>query len=252
MLTLERQSQILEYLKQKKVATVEELAQQFYISPASIRRDLNKLEKQQLIKRTYGGAMLAASLSQEIPAVMRKKEYAVSKEYIAAIAAKKVRDNDIILMDASTTTQQMLPFLKERTGLTIITNGLQLAAGASDLLDAKIYCCGGLVRSNSYSLVGYQSIDFIRNFHIQKMFFSCDAVNIGEGIYDASDDEAELRKIMIANSEAVYLLCDNSKFDKKSFYQVCRFSDIQYLITEKEPSSEWCVQLEHEGVTLLY
>ena len=251
MLTLKRQNEIVEYLKLHKSATVTELSKTFFISAASIRRDLEKLEKQNVIKRTYGGAVLLEGLSNEIPITIREHEFSDAKNRIAQLAASLVKDNDIIIIDSSTTSFRMIHHLKGKSNLTIVTNGLRTASEAGAVLHSKVYCCGGRLRENSLSLVGDQAKRFIKSYGVQKLFFSCRALSMDVGAMDASDEEAELRKIMIECSDQAFLLCDSSKYDKKSFYHICDFSAIDSLITETQPTDALMALCRQNGVNVI-
>lgn len=252
MFTLERRNQILSYLKENKSASVTDLSKMFFIGEATIRRDLNKLEKQNLIKRTYGGAVLTEGLNTEIPISVREKERAVAKEYIGELAGRYVNDGDIIIMDSSTTTYAMIPYLKQRNELTIITNGLKTATGLGETLHTKVYCTGGKLRENSLSLVGQGANNYIKNFSIQKLFFSCRGISAENGAMDNSEEEAELRKIMMERSEKVFLLCDVSKFNKNAFYKICELNRIDCIITDAEPDRDMLQAFHSNGIKIIY
>jgi len=252
MLALERQNEIMTYLKKNKSASVEDLSRVFFIGPATIRRDLEKLEKANLIKRTYGGAVLLEGLNAEIPIFVREKEQTLSKERIGKLASQFVNDGDIIIMDSSTTTYAMIPYLLPKNDLTIITNGLKTAETLGTTLHTKVHCTGGKLRENSLSLVGPGARDFIKNISAQKFFFSCRGVSAQNGSMDSSEEEAELRRIMMEHSEQTYLLYDSSKFQKNAFYKICDFSKIDYSITDTCPPEDIMKQLEANHVAAIY
>ena len=251
MLALERQLAIIEYLKEKKCATVNELADQFFIGPASIRRDLDKLEKQKLVRRTYGGVVLVDGLVEEIPIHVRERDYSEAKNTIGQIAASYISVNDVITLDSSTSVYSMIPHLHSKVPLTVLTNGLKTSITLGEQLHTKVYCCGGRLRENSLSLVGSQAEQFFEHFGVGKMFFSCRALSYDFGPMDSSEEEAELRKKMIRMADEVCLLCDSSKFDKKSFYRIAPLDDIDMIITEKKPSEEWIAMLKNHNVKLV-
>ncbi|MHB1153432.1 MAG: DeoR/GlpR family DNA-binding transcription regulator [Eubacteriales bacterium] len=252
MFTLERRNQILSYLKENKSASITDLSKMFFIGEATIRRDLDKLEKQNLIKRTYGGAVLTEGLNTEIPISVREKERAAAKEYIGELAGRFVSDGDSIIMDSSTTTYAMIPYLKQRNDLTIITNGLKTATGLGETLHTKVYCTGGKLRENSLSLVGQGANNYIKNFSIQKLFFSCRGISPKNGAMDNSEEEAELRKIMMERSEKVFLLCDGSKFNKNAFYKICELNRIDCIITDAEPDRDMLQVFHSNGIEIIY
>ena len=251
MLSLERQNEIVNYLKEHHSATVTELSEKFFIGPASIRRDLAKLEKLDIIQRTHGGAILVESLSHDIPLNIRGKLSYDAKLAIGRMAAEQVMDNDIIFMDSSTTTCQMAPYLNQKGNLTIVTNGLAAMNILGTQFHDRLFCCGGKIRTQSMSIAGEQALQSIRQYRAQKVFFSCRSIT-PSGLIDSSVEEAELRKSMIEGSDKVYFLCDSSKFDQQAFYQVCSLDKIHVLITEKRPSDQWMDILGRYHIQIIY
>lgn len=252
MFTIERQQSIMNLLKSKKSATVTELSQKFYIGEATIRRDLEKLEKKGLLKRTYGGAVLLDGLDSEIPLSIREIEQKDAKDVIGHMAAQLVEDRDIIIMDSSSTVLKMVPHLKGKGKLTVITNGAKTAVDLGVLLHVKVYCTGGMLRENSLSYIGELARRCIDGFFADTLFFSCRAASMEKGLSDINEDEAELRRLMIKNCKKVVLLCDSSKFNKVSFTKICDFEKANFIITDKKPSSLWIQFLMEKGVEIIY
>lgn len=252
MFTIERQQGIINLLKVKKSATVTELSKKFFIGEATIRRDLEKLEKKGLLKRTYGGAVLLESLDSEIPLSVREIEQKDEKDVIGQMAAQLVEDGNIIIMDSSSTVLKMVPHLKGKSMLTVITNGAKTAVDLGELLHIKVYCTGGMLRENSLSYIGELARRCVDGLFANTLFFSCRAISMDKGLSDINEDEAELRRRMIKNCDKVVLLCDSSKFDKTSFSKVCEFNMINCIITDKKPSSQWIEFLREKGVELLF
>lgn len=252
MFTIERQQSIVNLLKSKKSVTVTELSQKFFIGEATIRRDLEKLEKKGLLKRTYGGAVLLEGLDSEIPLSIREIEQKDAKDVIGHIAAQLVGDGDIIIMDSSSTVLKMVPHLKGKNKLTVITNGAKTAVELGELLHIKVYCTGGTLRENSLSYIGEPARRCVDSFFVDTLFFSCRAISMEKGLSDISEEEAELRRLMIKNCKKVVLLCDSSKFDNVSFSKIYDFDKINCLITDKKPSSRWMELLKEKRVELIY
>jgi DeoR/GlpR family transcriptional regulator of sugar metabolism len=252
LFTIERQQEILNMIKLKKTATVKELSKKFFIGEATIRRDLEKLEKMGLLKRTYGGAVSIEGLDSEIPLTVRELEQKDAKQIIGFSAANLIKDGNIIVMDSSSTVLRMVPYLKGKKDLTVITNGAKTAVELGELLHIKVYCTGGLLRENSLSYIGESARSCIKNFNYDLLFFSCRAISKEKGLSDISKEEAELRRLMIENSKESVLLCDSSKFDKVSFCNICDIDNIGSIITERKPSSQWIDLLTEKGVNLFY
>ena len=252
MFTVERQQEILNLLKSKKSISVTELSRMFFIGEATIRRDLEKLGKKGLLKRTYGGAVLLEGLDIEIPLSVRESEEKVPKDIIGNSAASLVTSGDIIIIDSSSTALRLVPYLSAKNNLTALTNGAKTAIELGELPQIKVYCTGGRLRENSLSFIGETAEIFIENYFADIVFFSCRSISTQYGIFDSNEQESSLRRIMMRNSKKSVLLCDHTKFDKVSFSKICDFTKIDCLITDVKPSDEWTNYLKDLDVKLIY
>ena len=252
MLALERQNAIRDILHKERAVSIAKLSDNFSTSTASIRRDLEKLELQGLVKRTYGGAVLIQGVSEEIPLMVREIEQKEAKQKIAGTAAKLIADQDTIFMDSSTTTKELTNFLSDKKNLTIITNGIRAMTDLSQLNNVEVYGVSGKLRKPSLSMVGNQAETNVSNYWGKKLFFSCTGMWLNQGAMDYSDAEAEVRKKMMTVSQEVILLCDHSKFDRPAFYKICPFSRINVLITDHKLSLQWETLLIQNGVEIIY
>lgn len=252
MFTIERQNEIMIAIRERKRVSVKDLANMFFTSETSIRRDLTTLEKQGLIRRTYGGAVLIEGNNFEIPLNVRETSNKAAKLSIGKIAASLVEHQDTIFLDSSSTTNQICGFLREKNDLTIITNGIHLITELVNMDNVTIYGIGGRIRRHSLSLVGGQAERFVENFWASKYFFSCTALSLIMGAMDYSDTEAELRKKIMACCREKILLVDHTKFNTESFYRICNMNMVDTLITDERPSKEWISLLRDNKTTLLY
>ena len=232
MFGIERQQEILDVLKERHSVTVNWLAKHLYIGEATIRRDLDILEKKGFVKRIYGGAILVGGSSSEIPLLLRETERRESKSIICAQAAELVNDGDIIIMDSSSTTFMLIDFLNNKKDLTIITNGAKTAIALAET-QARVYSTGGWLRKNSLSYVGHQARNFIDGIYADILFFSCRGLSEDGFLYDAFPDEVECRQMMLAHAKMSVLLCDSSKIGKKSFHKICKASEVDKIICDQ-------------------
>jgi len=125
MLSIERHEQILQILMEKKSVTVGELSKTMFVSDATIRRDLSQMEKEGLIKRSHGGAVLFESTNDETSILMREQENIKQKKVIAEIALKFIKNHDTLLVDSSSTAGMVIPLLKNFKFISVITNGIK-------------------------------------------------------------------------------------------------------------------------------
>jgi len=238
MLKIERQQEIVDMLKVNKSMSVAKLAKKLFIGEATIRRDLDKLEKQGLIKRAYGGAVWIEGLDNEVPLYIRENCYRTQKDAIGKAAARLVNDGDVIFMDSSSTTSCMAKYLSHLKKLTVITNGAKTAVSFENNLDINIYSTGGRLRKKALSYVGDRVISFVDDICVDTLFFSCKAFSLEKGFFDSSIDEVELRKVLIKNSKKIIFLGDSGKVDVDSFYRICQIDAIDCIITDIDFSAK--------------
>ena len=212
--------------------TVKELAQKLYISEPTVRRDIILMKEKELVTCNRGRVRLKRNVADKrIPLLIRDCEQMEEKQIIAAKAASYIQDGDVIMLDASTSAQCLIPHLARRKDIFVITNGartaLQLAA-----FGIKTICTGGELTTESFSYIGPDAERTLEGYHADIAFFSCRGLN-AEGI--ASDNsimENSIRRIMIARAKASYLLCDSSKLGATYLNTLCDTSGISGVICD--------------------
>lgn len=239
MLPLERQNRILEILAKKQAITVDDLCATLYSSGATIRRDLQILESNGLIRRTHGGAVHIDSTARDFPLTLRENENAAAKEQIAQKALAMIKDGQTLFMDASSTVCHLARRLSGFQGIRVITNGLKTASILSDADGVEVYSTGGRLRENAMSFTGNQAMDFVRNFNADLAFISCRGVDPEIGITDSDESEANLKRVYIRNAKHVILLCDNSKLGKQYFCKVGPIGAIYKIITNGQLPTDY-------------
>lgn len=227
-----RQKKILEILLNKKRVTVRELAESLYISEPSVRRDLAELEKQNLIKRTHGGAMMTEGnlSSNKIPFLLRKYEESGAKIEIAQKAIELVGDNNVIFLDSSTSAYSIIPFLTSRSNILVITNGVKALEALAEL-NINTVSTGGTLVGSCMALVGEECYKTIDSFKADICFFSCRGVTDEGDLTDIHPSENYVRKRMIANAKRSYLLCSKNKFGKSYYHKLCHKDALDGVIT---------------------
>ena len=222
MLQLQRHNRILALLREHKELSVKELCALLYQSPATIRRDLNALEQQGLLKRSYGGAVLTEVFSDQLPLAIRSAERIPLKKRICAKAARLIEDGDTLFLDASSTTYFLAPHLKSFSDLTVVTNNPHLSIMLSEL-KIRNHCTGGEMLNDSIALVGRDAERMVSGIFAHKCFFSARGWT-DRAVSDSSKAERDIKMAMLCQSDKHYLLCDTSKKGKK----------FPYIITEPE------------------
>lgn len=228
---------ILRYLQEKQTATVDALAKKLFISATTVRRDLSKLEKQGVVKRLHGGAMLLAGADHELPLFMRSQQNVEAKKRIAERAAQYLQDGQVIFLDASSTAMFLAPHFERFKSLTIITNGVQTAEKLSTLPHC-VYCTGGRMLHNSAAYVGDYAIRFIRQFNADIFFFSSRGISESGQITDASSEETQVRRAMLEQSRKQIFLYDHHKRGQVYCYNLCSSEGLTVTICDEAEDAQ--------------
>lgn len=228
----QRQQQILNYLSDHHFASIDEIAKRIYVSGATVRRDLAKLEQKGFVKIVYGGVILSEYSNEVVPASLRDRENTSQKEEIAKEAAKLIKDNDIVIFDASSTVRRICRHITNRKNLTIITNNLRICEELKNS-NISVYCTGGALIKKRDCFLGHYAEEFLRNVTASSMFFSSQGLLENGDIVDSSEEETALRKIMLSRVRNKIFLCDSSKFGREYPFTLCNISDITQVISDK-------------------
>ena len=223
-----RSEEILQLVNSKGSISIQELSEKTYASRSTIRRDLEKLEQQGLLRRHHGGAESVLSLNP--PQIIRRQRNQSEKKAIAAKAAALIEPNSTIFIDASTTVQYMIPHLVGIEGLTVYTNGTDTAISLAKL-KIRAICTGGELFAESMAYVGQVAANAVRNVIFDAMFFS--SAGFDESIIsDFSESETVLRRTVIEQSAKRYFLADNTKRGKRYTHIVCRTNELDKIICD--------------------
>lgn len=251
MFALERRAEIAALVASQRRASVPEIATRFGVSTATVRRDLEILEQEGMIKRAYGGAVTTEGLTNEIPIDVRTRSHANEKDVIGRLAAGLVGPNDTIMLDASTTTLAMVEHLRGVDNLRAITSGMRTAQLLGEVLGGGVYLCGGELHLTTLSVTGYQAEEFVRKYNADKLFISARAISATEGIMDFAESDAHLKQAMLSRASTRALLIDSSKFDTRAFATVAALDQIDTLITDVRPEGALTAALDNAGIQVI-
>lgn len=252
MLAIERRTMLLAQLKNEKRVLIADMSQKFGVSEETIRRDMEKLEQEGYATRTYGGAVYNDDSRRELPYEIRKRTNVEAKEKMARSAASLIADGDYIMLDESTTSMYVARAIKARRNITLITNSIESVLElAGDVQDWNIHCTGGLLKPYALAFTGHRAESMVSAYHVNITLISCEGIDLTAGYTDSKDENALLKRAMMASAKRVILVVDSTKFGKVSFISIGKFSEIDTLITDKDPGPDWRVMLEENGVKLI-
>lgn len=239
ILPAEREEFIKKLLSEQNRVTVEELADYFQVTKATIRRDLDKICDGERFKKTYGGAICNSNVVYEIPYELKALLHQNEKNRIGARAAEMVKDGDIILIDSGTTGLTLAKNLSMKKQITIVTNDLLIALNAKVDSTSNIIMMPGQRVEGTNAVIGRYAEKFLKEIRVDKVFMTADAIDTASGITNSNYAEMGI-KIAMAEAGATHILmADSSKFDKRSLVPV--YPDLRKLdciISNKEMPEE--------------
>lgn len=230
MLQLERRNDLMRILHERKSITVKELCAALYASPATVRRDLEALENEGVLKRSFGGAVLTETFPDELPLAVRAVAHVAEKKRIAAKAARFVLPGETVFIDGSSTTQFLVPHLAGVPEITVVTNSPLVCAALAEYR-VRCLCTGGELLSGAMSLCGSDAERFVRGIRAHAVFFSARGA-AGGTLTDSSKAVRDVKLAMIENSAKQYYLGDTSKNGLCYPYAVARLADLTAAVDE--------------------
>lgn len=252
MLAVERRNNILKIIGIHGTVKVSDLSNKFSVTEETIRRDLERLDKEGKLIKTHGGAVLQENVSVEYSFDDRLKVNIEEKERIASLANELIEDGDTVFVDMSTTALLLMKFLGESINVTVITNSLRCLVDLAGKPNINLISLGGTFDERAYSFIGPTAYKNIDNYYVDKTIFSVKAIGVEYGLMDSKENLAHIKKKMIKNSRKSILLADAGKFDKNALIKVSDFSYIDTLVTTKKLDSNWVKYLNNKNVEVIY
>jgi DeoR/GlpR family transcriptional regulator of sugar metabolism len=236
-----RHQQILELLQQQREVSVQALAVQFDVSPITIRRDLDTLEREGALTRTHGGAVVSSSSVIAFAFRERARDCTAEKVAIAQYVATVVQPGMTLVLDTGTTTLEVARALVGVPRLRVLTSSLAIASALHACANIDLVLLGGNARHHSPDLSGPLTEDNLLQFQTEMAIVGADAVG-REGLYTSDLGIARISRAMITCARETWLVADNSKFTRRSFVKFADWSAINHLVTDERLAAadrEW-------------
>ena len=228
-----RHKKILEQLREEGFLATEQMARDFAVTTQTIRRDINMLSNQGLVRRYHGGAGAVSSV-ENVAYASRQALNHEAKARIARAVARQIPDKASLFINIGTTTEAVAQALAERKNLRIITNNLNVAACLCGNSACEVIVAGGVVRSD-HGVIGESTIDFIRQFKVDYGIIGISGIDSDGALLDYDYREVRVAQAIIENSRQVFLVADRSKFSIAPMVKLGNLADIDALFTDAEP-----------------
>jgi DeoR/GlpR family transcriptional regulator of sugar metabolism len=232
MLAHQRRDKILELLKEDGSAKVINLAKIFKVSEVTIRQDLEKLEQDGFIKREHGGAFLKNVEDSVRTFTLLNQENIVQKQIIGKKAAEFIESGETVILDSGSTTTEIAKNLIGRSGITVITNALNIAMMLGAEPGIEVIVTGGEFKPPTLSLTGQKAASFFEDINADKLFLATAGISLRSGLTYPSLSDIVVKKAMIDAADVTYLVADSSKIGKNAFASLGALSLIDYIITD--------------------
>ena len=247
----ERLALIRQAVRRDKKISVSELSKEHGVTEETIRRDLEKLEQEGLINRTYGGAVLnIEKVSDHVDFLRRSQTNREEKITIGRLAAAEIPPHTAIGADASSTVMEAVSMMKDRPDITVLTNSVKIVREL-DQSALNLISTGGQVNKSTFSMQGNIVRQVLGNYYVDVVLISCTALEVDGGVFDSNEEEAELKRLLVKRGQRIILLADHTKFNKVAFVKVLDFSQIDTVITDRKPAQEWIDKFQEKEVRLI-
>jgi DeoR/GlpR family transcriptional regulator of sugar metabolism len=251
LLPAERRQRLLEWFETRVAGSNQELARLLNTSVSTIRRDLDLLATQGLVRRTHGGAVRIRGRSTFEPSLEEAgRSAAEGKRAIAAEAVKRLKPEQSLLLDTGTTLHELgYAIAQADLPLTVVTNDVLIARTLAELRHVKLIVPGGSLREGSFTLLGEPGVSFLRDIHCDVFFLCAQAVS-EDSAADISTEAVQLKRAMLDAAARSILLVDSSKFGTHAFYRIAPLSRFDEIITDGGINPDERARLEARGAPL--
>jgi len=255
MNSAERLGKIVEFVHQTGRVNIADICAMFDVSEMTARRDLNELDRQGLLRRVHGGAIANLGRSYEPSFQTRAVKNQAAKEAIGLKAAELIYDGDSIALDVGTTTLEIVPGLKGKRNLTIVTSCLQIASKIVDQIslevDARLIITGGIVRPRELSMIGHIPEQVYQDLHVDKAFIGIGGISLEDGLTEYNIEDTQIKKMLIRSAREKIVVADGAKFGVTTFTSVAPLTAVDKIVTDRSAPPEFLEKVREQGVEVI-
>lgn len=242
----ERQSEIAELVRQNGFAGIDVLAERFSVSTQTIRKDVNGLCDQGLLRRVHGGVQLTrlGNLDYRMRRVLRIG----AKRQIAERVATEIPNGASIAMSIGTTPETVVTSLLRHSDLKIFTNNLNIAMLANAASGIQVSIPGGTIRPGDGDIVGPTAVSFFESYKVDIGIFGVAAVEADGGLLDFHPEEVAARDAILRNCRTAFLVVDQMKFSRLAHVRGGHITDVDHVFCDGAPPASIASMLSRANV----
>ncbi len=248
----ERHQRILSELRASPTVRISKLAEEFGVTTETVRRDVDELSQNGLVDRTYGGATVT-SMGSEPTIDIRASVHREERERIARRAASLVEGDEVLMIDAGSTTTRLAARLvaavleESSVKVTVVTNSLGIARILGTNASIRTVLCPGDYDPHEAGVFGPDTLGFLRRFRANSALIGASGITT-EGINEVSSNASWVKRVILERSNRSVLLVDHSKFNSNHFEVICALSRLTDMVTDLNPDRELSAALRKANV----
>lgn len=245
---IQRHQKIIALVREHSFMPIDKLAHELQVTPQTVRRDINQLCEEKVLRRYHGGAALGENVEQDD--FQNKKHHMHSeKAHIAEMIAARIPDNASLFMSIGTTIEAVaVALVKSHNNLRIITNNLHVAGIVSGRTDYTVIITSGVVRPLDGGVTGVATVDFINQFKVDYAVLSASGIEQDGSLLDFDYKEVSVMQAMMANARLRYLAVDHSKFGRNALVRMGDITDFNTVFTDRHPGEAMRKLMDDAGV----
>ncbi len=248
---IERQESIVRFIEKNQRISVEQVCDEFDISMATARRDLEALAEQGKIQRVHGGAIATRQAPPEQPALQRVNDQREDKERIGQLAAQLVKNGETIFLGSGTTVQEVAIHLRDRQDLTVITNSLLVVNTLANCSNISIIMLGGMLRRSELSLIGHLAEQALADIRADKVILGVRAIDATQGLMNDYIAETMTDRAILGIGREVIVVADHTKCERTSTVLLAPPSAMHVLVTDEQTSEDFVAALQAQNIRVL-
>jgi len=249
--SLERQNQIVQFLQRSQRISISEVCDNFSISEATARRDLEALASEGRIQRVHGGAIALTQSSPEQPLLQRQREQADEKIRIGQVAAALVQEGETVFLGSGTTVLEAARSLRGRRNLTVLTNSLPVVNALAGAEGITVICLGGMLRDSELSFIGHITEQALAEVRADKVFIGTRAISMEHGLTHEYLPETMTDRAILKAGQEIFVLADHTKFGRAATVLLAPLESIHILVTDEQAPRDFIAAVQRKGIRVI-
>ncbi len=249
--TPERQKQILSMLSKQGRLSVSEIVEQFSISEATARRDLETLASQGKAQRVHGGVIAAEQAPPELPILQREGEQVDEKSSIGRAAAELVADGETVFLGSGTTVLEVARHLRDRKNLTVITNSLPVLNALAGLKDITVVSLGGQLRESELSFIGHITEQALAELHVDKVIMGTRGISLEHGLTNDYLPETLTDRAILKIGRRLIIVADHTKINRVATALLASLKTMHVFVTDSNAEKKFLQSLKKLGIEVV-